>query len=47
MNGIQVFHSINEALRAGFQVYDKTREGYLVRIQQKGQWAFALVVVQE
>jgi len=41
-----VFHSLAEAIRAGFQVYDRTKSGYLVRIKASGGWAFALVDLQ-
>jgi hypothetical protein len=44
MRGIMVFKSVGEALRAGFQVYDRTNEGYLVRTRTNHGWAFALVV---
>ncbi|MFN2529554.1 MAG: hypothetical protein ABR584_12650 [Candidatus Baltobacteraceae bacterium] len=43
MNGLVVFTSITEALRAGYQVYDRTADGYLVRIQTGAGWATALV----
>jgi len=46
MGGILVFKSVSEALRAGFQVYDRTSEGYLVRSRTSAGWAFALVVPQ-
>jgi len=38
-----IFHSIAEALRAGYQVYDRTQTGYLVRIKTDRGWALALV----
>lgn len=38
-----VFNSITEALSAGFQVYDRTECGYLVRIKTNAGWALALV----
>ncbi len=43
MNGLMVFSSVTEALRAGYQVYDRTRDGYIVRIQTSRGWAMALV----
>jgi hypothetical protein len=46
MGGILVFKSVSEALRAGFQVYDRTSDGYLVRSKTTGGWAFAIVVPQ-
>jgi len=45
MHGITVFPSINEALRAGFQVYDRYESGYLVRCRTASGWAFALAKV--
>lgn len=29
--GIMVFASVASAIRAGFQVYDRTKDGFLVR----------------
>jgi hypothetical protein len=43
MAGIIVFTSVNEALRAGFEVYDRTSDGYLVRIRTARGWALAVV----
>ena len=43
MTGVMVFNSVSEALRAGYQVYDRTADGYLVRIQTSRGWAMALV----
>ena len=31
MAGLMVFKSLADALRAGFQIYDRTQDGYLVR----------------
>jgi hypothetical protein len=31
MAGLMVFKSLADALRAGFQIYDRTADGYLVR----------------
>lgn len=45
MAGIMVFSSIGEALRAGFQVYDRTSYGYLVRTRTPRGWALAVVNV--
>ena len=45
MAGIVTFKSLTEAIRAGFQVYDRTSEGYLVRTQTSAGWAFAVVVL--
>jgi hypothetical protein len=43
MAGITVFRSVDEALRAGFEVYDRTSEGYLVRTRTARGWALAIV----
>jgi len=43
MAGIIVFSSVDEALRAGFQVYDRTSYGYLVRTRTSRGWALAIV----
>ncbi|MGH7736601.1 MAG: hypothetical protein ACREMP_01835 [Candidatus Tyrphobacter sp.] len=43
MAGIMVFKSLAEALRAGYQVYDRTSDGYLVRTRTNAGWAIALV----
>jgi len=41
--GLLVFRSLAEAFRAGFQIYDRTPTGYLVRTRMISGWAFALV----
>jgi hypothetical protein len=43
MAGLTVFKSLAEALRAGFEIYDRTAEGYLVRTRTDAGWALALV----
>jgi hypothetical protein len=43
MQGIITFDSISSALRAGYQVYDRTEKGYLVRIKTQAGWALAQV----
>ncbi len=43
MPGLVVFKSLALALRAGYQVYDRTADGYLVRVRTAGGWAMALV----
>jgi hypothetical protein len=45
MAGIVTFKSLMEAIRAGFQVYDRTSEGYLVRTRTQAGWALAVVVL--
>jgi hypothetical protein len=41
MRGIFVFESLSEAKRAGFAVYDRTPDGYLVRARTANGWALA------
>jgi hypothetical protein len=41
-----VFHSLNDAIRAGFQVEDRAPNGYVVRIRTHHGWARAIVVVR-
>jgi hypothetical protein len=41
MFGIIVFTSVAEALRAGFQICDKTEYGYLARTATDHGWAVA------
>jgi hypothetical protein len=41
--GIVVFSSVAEALRAGFEVYDRTDGGYLVRRFTERGWALGIV----
>jgi len=38
-----VFRSLDEAHRAGFEVYDRTPRGYLVQTRTEGGLALALV----
>lgn len=42
MTGIIRFRSLAEAIRQGYQVYDETRAGYLLRIMTARGWAMAL-----
>ena len=44
MAGLMVFKSLTEALKYGFQVYDRTKDGYIVRIQTDAGWAMAVVI---
>ena len=39
----QVFTSLPDAIRAGYQVYDRTNTGYLVRTRTDQGWALAIV----
>jgi hypothetical protein len=43
MAGLMVFRSVEEAIRAGFEVYDRTSDGYLVRTRTARGWALAIV----
>jgi hypothetical protein len=43
MVGVMVFKSLADALRCGFQVYDRTKHGYLVRVKTAAGWALAIV----
>ena len=44
MQGLLTFQSLNHAVRAGYQVCDRTENGYLVRIRTQRGWALALVL---
>ncbi len=41
--GILIFRSVGEALKAGFELYERTVDGYVVRIRIDGSWQIALV----
>ena len=43
MEGLMVFRTLADALRAGYQVYDRTADGYLVRTRTSAGWAIAIV----
>jgi hypothetical protein len=47
MAGLTVFKSLADALRAGFQIYDRTSDGYLVRTRTEQGWAMAIVTCKE
>jgi hypothetical protein len=40
-----VFSSVAEALRAGFELYDRTEGGYLVRRRTVRGWALGIVQI--
>lgn len=42
MTGIIRFRSLAEAIRQGYEVYDKTDTGYLLRIKTARGWGMAL-----
>jgi hypothetical protein len=46
MPGLVTFDSLAAALRAGFQVYDRRKTGYIVRTRTASGWAMALVEVR-
>lgn len=46
MAGIVIFPSLAAALSAGFEVYDRTAEGYLVRTRTARGWALAFARVR-
>jgi hypothetical protein len=41
--GLLVFNSLTEAIRAGYQVYERTENGFLVRTHAHGTWRLAIV----
>ncbi len=43
--GLLVFHTLSDAVRNGFQVYDRTSDGYLVRTRTDAGWALAIVSI--
>ena len=44
MQGVMIFKSLPEAIRQGFYIYDKIKEGYLIRRKNAdGLWEQALV----
>jgi hypothetical protein len=46
MTGIKVFTSLEEAQKAGFVVFDRIAEGYLVRKDNGNNFALAIVKVK-
>jgi hypothetical protein len=42
MQGILVFNTLAEAVASGFEVFDRTADGYLVRKRTDRGWAIAL-----
>ena len=45
MSGMVVFTSLAEAIRQGYQLYERTPTGYIVRIRTEHGFAFAVVEV--
>lgn len=44
--GIVVFSNLSEALREGYQVYEKISGGYVVRTRLTSGWGFAIVLMR-
>lgn len=42
-----VFRSLADAIRAGYQIYDRCESGYVVRIKTKAGWSQAIVDLRE
>ncbi|HEV3153840.1 MAG TPA: hypothetical protein VGZ02_08565 [Candidatus Baltobacteraceae bacterium] len=42
--GIMVFSTLRAALSAGFEPYERTADGYLVRTRMARGWAFAIAL---
>jgi hypothetical protein len=47
MTGIKVFSSLEEAKQAGFVVFDRVPEGYLVRKDMGNNFALAIVRIKD
>jgi hypothetical protein len=45
--GLEVFHSLADALRAGWQVCDRFTDGYIVRRRSAAGMVMALVVLRD
>lgn len=45
--GLMVFNSLAEAVRMGFEVYDRMPDGYIVRTRTDRGWAMAIVQARE
>jgi hypothetical protein len=43
MQGLLDFPSLEQAIRAGFKLYDRTPWGYIMRGETPGGWALAIV----
>jgi hypothetical protein len=47
MQGIRVFASLEDARREGYFLFDKTADGFLVRRDQGGRFALAIVKIDD
>ena len=45
MQGIRVFTSLEHARREGYVVFDRTADGFLVRRDEGGRFALAIVKI--
>jgi hypothetical protein len=45
MQGIKIFASLEDARREGYFVFDRTPDGYLVRRDEGGRFALAIVKI--
>ena len=43
MAGLMIFKTLSDAVRNGFEIYDRTSDGYIVRARTANGWALALV----
>jgi hypothetical protein len=43
VSGLLVFGNLKDAINAGYQVYERTGNGYLVRTRTNAGWALAIV----
>lgn len=41
--GVLIFHELGDAIRNGFEPFEKTANGYVVRTHTDAGWALALV----
>ncbi len=46
MQGLHVFPDLESAIAAGYHIYDRTVDGYLMRTRTALGWALALVVLR-
>ncbi|HLW37178.1 MAG TPA: hypothetical protein VKR99_01990 [Candidatus Eremiobacteraceae bacterium] len=43
MQGVLILRSMADALAQGFEFFDRTADGYIVRKKTPGGWALAIV----
>ena len=44
--GLMVFKTVADAIRAGYEIYDKTDFGYLCRTRTSNGWAMAMIILK-